>query len=671
MKLPALQNKRTLIKGALALVLVLSLGVPFLPASNVSAHSYQAADASQCEAGHTFSPGRSGAPGICSDEDQGNAISNAIGWVISKILYAFGGFIGLLLSWETALIGVVLNPNFFGGYTKVDGVRIGWTITRDLANLGLVLALIVIAIGTILRLESYGMRRTLWRLIVVAILINFSLLIGGIIIDAANLITYFFVNANSNNPNACHLDTYPQCFAQAFRIIELIQKTRSAGGNMWQALFGTGGSLLIVISSILFVISFSLVALIVLGALVVMLVARVVWLWILLILAPIAWVSYIFPSTQKSWNEWWGRFIKWSFFAPIVSFFIYLSFQIIFRLGNVDPTKGFLSWEGFFGNQGAQLLQTGSAPGWILQFAVFIGLLIASLKVANDMAGGVAGQALSLATFAAKAPATIAAQLARRTALTAGQRVERGQVTTSADRLAQRMISSRLLAPIGRPISRAITAFQVEQAQAVREQIGKVKDFDPKLLAREAQLPGIAGMRALHALAQGNNLDALEKAGLKSSDIRRLITSGLSHSITVGLSDATKGYVKYAPDLYQQAGFKDLAAVAKLYGKEDIEKISEDSWRTITAITEMVGAIQQTWGASKFQAVADRGGVLYERLRERHRQLGADWLSWYQKNNRSLGQYLLKNKELWDLPEPPKPPPTPPAAPQIITPPFK
>jgi len=55
-------------------------------------------------------------------------------------------------------------------FTKVSIVTIGWTITRDLANYCfLFLILLVIAIATILRVETYGMKALLPKLIIAAL----------------------------------------------------------------------------------------------------------------------------------------------------------------------------------------------------------------------------------------------------------------------------------------------------------------------------------------------------------------------------------------------------------------------------------------------------------------------------------------------------------------------
>ena len=63
----------------------------------------------------------------------------------------------------------------FQNFIKVPVVQIGWTLSRDLANMAFIMVMLVMAFGTVLRLESYGWKKMLPRLVAVAILINFSL----------------------------------------------------------------------------------------------------------------------------------------------------------------------------------------------------------------------------------------------------------------------------------------------------------------------------------------------------------------------------------------------------------------------------------------------------------------------------------------------------------------
>jgi len=97
-----------------------------------------------------------------------NLTTSGLGWIIAKIGYLIGYVLGILVAWEAKAIAWAIDPRTFQ-YTKAPAVELGWEITRNFVNLGFVIALIVIAMATILRLESYGMRRTLWRLIAAAI----------------------------------------------------------------------------------------------------------------------------------------------------------------------------------------------------------------------------------------------------------------------------------------------------------------------------------------------------------------------------------------------------------------------------------------------------------------------------------------------------------------------
>ncbi|MFH1385470.1 MAG: hypothetical protein ABIG65_00255, partial [Patescibacteria group bacterium] len=49
--------------------------------------------------------------------------------------------------------------------------------------------------------------------------------------------------------------------------------------------------------------------------------------WVLLIFAPLAWLGMItpLPGLKSIVSDWWDKFFKWTFFAPIYAFFIYLA----------------------------------------------------------------------------------------------------------------------------------------------------------------------------------------------------------------------------------------------------------------------------------------------------------------------------------------------------------
>ena len=76
--------------------------------------------------------------------------------------------------------------------------------------------------------------------------------------------------------------------------------------------------------SCIFAIVFAALIAFVLIALAVLLLVRYVYLAILLVLLPFAWLMRIFPKFSSEFSKWWSNFIKWAFFPPCALFFIYL-----------------------------------------------------------------------------------------------------------------------------------------------------------------------------------------------------------------------------------------------------------------------------------------------------------------------------------------------------------
>ncbi|GAF67718.1 unnamed protein product, partial [marine sediment metagenome] len=104
--------------------------------------------------------------------------------LISNLIF---GIAGLLLGW-------VISPSFIGvKFTDNPFVNVGWTLTRDLANMGFILILVAIGLGTALRIGEYTAKKTLPLLIIIALLINFTPVVCGLIIDATNIAMNFFI----------------------------------------------------------------------------------------------------------------------------------------------------------------------------------------------------------------------------------------------------------------------------------------------------------------------------------------------------------------------------------------------------------------------------------------------------------------------------------------------
>src|SRR3989344_8140002 len=113
-----------------------------------------------------------------------NCLTGAFQWVTLTIGYVIGRIIAFFITLAGSLITILINSN--ANILTNNYVLEGFKISLSLANLGFVLAIILIAFGTILRVERYEFKRTLSNLVIAALLINFSFAIAGTIIDFTN-----------------------------------------------------------------------------------------------------------------------------------------------------------------------------------------------------------------------------------------------------------------------------------------------------------------------------------------------------------------------------------------------------------------------------------------------------------------------------------------------------
>lgn len=321
-------------------------------------------------------------------------LSSAITFPAQVIGYIFGFITKTLFTLGGWLIKLALNMND-QLLSPSSPVLYGWNIVLNFANLGFVLAIIVIAFATILRMESYAMKQTLWKLIVAALLVNFSLVIAGAFINASNILTNYFLDASTMNGQG--IDSFSETFAGIFQAQGFLKMTDIKEGFSQDNLQGAisaanalGTGVLTTITSIFFLAFFTFISALTLLAIAIMLIIRYVYVGILLILVPIVWLLWIFPATQKHWQKWWSNFIRWTFFPPIMLFFLYLD---VYTMKNLNG-----SYVGqILAKSGA--VEANTAAGLTFGLDV-VGNLVIMLGLA--LGGLIAANALSI-TFASTA----------------------------------------------------------------------------------------------------------------------------------------------------------------------------------------------------------------------------------------------------------------------------
>ena len=295
-----------------------------------------------------------------------------------------------IAAWFVQIAATLLEFTFsIEKFTDVAVVNAGWKICRDIANIGFVLVLLVMAFDSVLQLGKYQIKSILPRLIVAALLINFSLVFAGVIIDFSQIMTHYFYEAAVGN-NTAGLSGQ---LAGALNIQSVYTEPAGDWGGKIK-----GGDATSIIIGIVFGTAILLIAAFSLAAAAVYFIVRIVTLWLLLIFSPIAWVSMIVPGAPEIggyWNKWWGEFLKWTFFAPVYMFFIYLAIL----MASMAP----ITSSSVVSSELNTMLKTSPVTGFfkngvyvILQYIAIIMVLLAGLKYASST--GVAGANLVMGT---------------------------------------------------------------------------------------------------------------------------------------------------------------------------------------------------------------------------------------------------------------------------------
>ncbi|MBI4385314.1 hypothetical protein HY573_00615 [Candidatus Parcubacteria bacterium] len=233
-------------------------------------------------------------------------------------LYIVSGIVNVILRVAAALLNYVASGAFLAyPITQYPVVQIGWRITRDFANMAFVIILLWLALTTILRLEKYGSKELIIRLVVIALIINFSLVIGGVLIDASNRVMLVF------------LDPLTKGGRDGAAVILTGSNLIKSFGDNPLTFFRASRQLAAIVQAV-FELFFTVVmtgAILVIAAL---MVVRIVYFWYLLILAPVAWLSWAFPVVGEvggaaAYKRWWDTFVQWMWWGPTAAFWLLIA----------------------------------------------------------------------------------------------------------------------------------------------------------------------------------------------------------------------------------------------------------------------------------------------------------------------------------------------------------
>ena len=250
--------------------------------------------------------------------------------MLTSFAEGLGKLFSSIMNVEISWILYALSPQTYQGFVHNAGVQEVWSFVRDLVNMFLILGTIGIGIATILGSKKYGWKKILWKLIIVALLVNFSLVIAGMMLDVSNFLSYHFLNMsqeeNTNLGEAMmagfgYKDGVPPEVLGEGKV-EVTQFTDNsieeiAKKSEWLVI----GQFLVVNAALILIGLFAVIALF---AVFVAMIVRAFLIIFLLAVSPGAFAAWIFPETESFWKMWWQQFIKWCTFPVIFAFMLYL-----------------------------------------------------------------------------------------------------------------------------------------------------------------------------------------------------------------------------------------------------------------------------------------------------------------------------------------------------------
>lgn len=114
--------------------------------------------------------------------------------IVWAVLFALQSILVFLVSWAGQLLNIMFSVNINTTPASIDAVIIGWTIVRDICNSLFLLIVLWIAFTIIFDIEGYGGRKLLFRVIIVALLINFSLTMVTAVFGVTNFLAKQFAD---------------------------------------------------------------------------------------------------------------------------------------------------------------------------------------------------------------------------------------------------------------------------------------------------------------------------------------------------------------------------------------------------------------------------------------------------------------------------------------------
>jgi|GEM_PF-2650801 len=239
-------------------------------------------------------------------------------WFNCLLLYILK-FIGVLLTVAATIFGWIMKPDNMLAVMNNDAIYATWALVRDTLNIAFILVLLFSAFATVFQVDKYSYKKILLKLVIMALLVNFSFPITRFIIDFSNVLMYQILNnLGGGSGSFAHL-------ADQGSLAHILHPAGDAKASTW-----------VIIADIVFTfivaITFFIIAILFL--------IRTVALAILIIFSPVAFTGSIIPPTAQKASSWWDALFKYAFFGPVMVFMIYVATHMMSSINKVSSHFG-------------------------------------------------------------------------------------------------------------------------------------------------------------------------------------------------------------------------------------------------------------------------------------------------------------------------------------------
>ena len=489
-----------------------------------------------------------------------------LSWLGSWFL-AFGA---MILRLAGTLFDNLVSHIVVGFRNSLDTLRItpaiaeAWSIFRDFSNILIIGIFTFIAVSIILGLKEFGQKKLIANVLIIAVLINFSLLFTKMIIDASNFAAFAIYKQMAAQPETFDI---AQAFLTPMKITsiwndsgEATKKVLKETGSGYQAFFFgfVGGAMLLATAGVILYGCF-------------LIAARGVLLIVLMLTSALAFATYLLPNLANStygWKEWWKTLINAAIFAPLLMLLLSISLAIVSAAGAVAQTP--------IGSVVSDPRQQLSGDSWttILLYIIGVGTLFFSFRLASSFAGKISGF-----NIAALAPAVALGLGSRFAGILGRQTIGRGSSAASEalKRRAQNAPDGSIrqsLYSFGSRGFRSVAKSDMNLARTplLGGAIAKTAGMDLKTLAGK-EVKGFEGSLKRRAEKFAEKADMLHVDGKKQGEITaQAIKKELSNNAGLGgrHAEATQAADTHKTD--QNAAQKEYDATRKAREQAEFER---------------------------------------------------------------------------------------------------